>query len=590
MSERLAALRQYLASHGIDAFIVPRADEHQGEYVAPSSERLAWLTGFHGSAGTAVVTADDAALFVDGRYTLEAATLTAGTLWQALPSGDILPSDWLAKVLKPKQVVGLDPWLHTPEQVVRWKAAATKAGATLRFVEQNPIDALWADRPPLPMAPVVPHALEFAGETAESKRLRHAESLKTEGIAAIVLSAPESVAWLLNVRGGDVPYAPMPLGFAILHDDATVDLVMASAKLSAETRAFLGKAVQIVEPSGFAGLLSGFAGKTVAVCRATGAAWIAETLQTHGATAKVMDDPTALSRARKNTVELNGARSAHVRDGVALVRFLAWLDRTVPTATLSEITAADKLEAFRREGQYFKDLSFPTISGAGPNGAIVHYRVSPASNRPLRSDDVYLVDSGAQYLDGTTDVTRTVIVGAPSDEVRRRYTQVLKGHIALGSAVFPAGTTGSQLDVLARRALWLDGVDYDHGTGHGVGSYLSVHEGPQRISKHPNSIALDPGMIVSNEPGYYKTGAYGIRIEALVAVVEATPPPGSERRLLAFETLTQAPYERRLIDISLLDSVERQWIDRYHAGVYNILAPFLADDDRAWLKAAVAPL
>lgn len=589
-ARRLAAVRAELRRRDLEAFVVPRADEHQGEYVPPSADRLAWLTGFTGSAGAAVVTLDRAALFVDGRYTLQAEQETSPDLYEHCHLIDTPPHTWLGQGLRRGTRVGYDAWLHTPDNAARLQAACADAGAELIAVATNPVDAAWTDRPAPPQAPVVPHPLEYAGEDAAAKRHRLGNALADAGQDACVLSVPESLAWLLNVRGGDVPFTPLPLGFAILAADGAVDLFMDPAKLSAETRAHLGKAVWVRPLADFGPALDGLKGKVVRLDHASAPMWVLDRLRAAGAVVKRGDDPCALPRACKNGVELAGMRAAHRRDGVALAQFLAWLDATAPAGGLSEMAAADHLEALRAEGPLFKGLSFPTIAGSGPNGAIVHYRVSPQSDRTLGDRELFLVDSGAQYLDGTTDVTRTIAIGIPTDEMRRRYTQVLKGHIALARAVFPAGTTGSQLDVLARHALWADGVDYDHGTGHGVGSYLSVHEGPQRVSKIGNPVALKPGMVVSNEPGYYKTGAYGIRLENLVTVREMPRPPGGERDVLGFETLTLAPFDRRLIDVSLLGAEEVAWLDSYHATVEAAIGPQVDARTAAWLTEAAAPL
>jgi Xaa-Pro aminopeptidase len=601
-AERLAALREDLARRGLDGFVVPRADEHQGEYVPPHAERLAWLTGFTGSAGTAVVTAERAALFVDGRYTLQAAAETDPALYEHRHLLQEPPAQWLETALSKGQVLGVDPWLHTADGLARLRRACERAGAELRAVDGNPIDALWTGRPPPPRAPLAAHPLRFAGETAAAKRARLAAALAEGGLDAAILTCPESLAWLLNLRGGDVPFAPLPLGFAILHADAVgrVDLVLPLDKVGDALRDHLGDAVHLRPTEDLGRSLDALRGRVVRVDRTTCAAWIVDRLTVAGADVRPGDDPCALPRAIKNGAELDGARMAHRRDGVALVRFLAWLSEVAPGEGIDELAAAARLEVFRAAGEHFQGLSFPTIAGAGPHGAIVHYRVTEDSSRPLAAGELFLVDSGGQYLDGTTDVTRTVVVGAPPSgtpgaELRRRYTQVLKGHLALGGLRFPEGTTGSQIDVLARHALWADGVDYDHGTGHGVGSYLSVHEGPQRIAKTASSVALEPGMILSNEPGYYKAGAYGIRIENLIAVRRLDPQPaGAERTVLAFETLTLAPYDRRLIDLALLGDAERRAVDAYHARVREALAPALAQagDDGAgrWLAAATAPL
>ena len=591
-AERLARLRRELSSQRLDGFVVPRSDEHQGEYVPPRGQRLAWLTGFTGSAGQAVVLRERAALFVDGRYTLQAAQQVDGDRFEIHHLIDEPPARWIGTALAAGMVLGYDPWLHTPQEIDRLRAAAEKAGARLRAVAENPLDRVWADQPAAPLAPVVPHPEEFAGESASTKRARLARGLAEDGVAAAVLTMPESIAWLLNIRGGDVPHTPLPLSFAILRDDATVTLFIDRRKLAPGLDRHLGNAVTVAAPREFGPALDALAkaGGRVQADPASAAAWIFDRLEAAGAKIHRAADPCILPKACKNPVEIDGTRAAHRRDGAALTRFLCWLDAAAARGGLSEIAASDRLEAFRREGRHFRDLSFPTISGAGSNGAIVHYRATLESEKRLEPGSLYLLDSGAQYLDGTTDVTRTVAIGTPSAEMRDRFTRVLKGHIALALARFPKGTTGTQLDAFARRGLWQAGLDYDHGTGHGVGSYLGVHEGPQRISKAPNTQPLLPGMIVSNEPGYYKTGAYGIRIENLVLVQPSPSREAAEREMLGFETLTLAPIDRRLVEPSLLDEDEIAWLDAYHARVREVLTPLVDPDTAAWLAAATRPV
>ena len=589
--ERLARLRAELTRRGVHGFLVPRADEHQGEYVPARAQRLAWLTGFTGSAGLAVVLPEAAAVFVDGRYTLQAQAEVDGTLYVRRHLSEEPATDWVAATLKPGEVLAYDPRLHTVGEVERFRAAAAKAGGSIQALDDNPLDAAWPEQPENPLAPVTPHALRFAGESAEQKRQSLAAKLAAERVDAAVLTAPDSIAWLLNIRGGDVPHTPLPLAFAILNSDATVDLFIDARKLAPGLREHLGEAVRVAPPDVFGETLDrlGATKRRVQVDPASAAAWVFDRLAAAGAQIHRAADPAQLPKASKNPAELDGTRLAHRRDGAALTRFLAWLAAHAPEGGLGEIAASDKLEAFRAMGDNFRDLSFPTISGAGSNGAIVHYRASPKSERRLEKGTLYLVDSGAQYLDGTTDVTRTVAIGDPSPEMRDRFTRVLKGHIALATCRFPKGTTGSQLDSLARRALWEIGLDYDHGTGHGVGSYLAVHEGPQRISKLPNTQALLPGMIFSNEPGYYKAGAYGIRIENLV-VVTALERSGGEREMLGFETITLAPIDRALVDTTLLDAGEIAWLDAYHARVGEELTPLVDADTARWLAEATRPL
>lgn len=583
--ERLEALRRELARRELDGFIVPRTDEHQGEYVALRSMRLAWLTGFTGSAGVAMVLAERAAIFVDGRYTLQVEAEVEAGLFEICHLIDHPPERWLAETLPAGARLGYDPWLHAVAGVERLSAACNKAGAFLVACPDNPLDAVWTDQPPPPLAPVVAHPIRFAGRTAEDKCEDIARQLTRDGLSAAVLTAPDAIAWLLNVRGGDVAYTPLPLSFAILHADARVEWFIDSRKLVPGLAEHLGDRVIILAPEALGGALDRLAGTVVRVDPATLPAWIADRLQRNEAVLDKGLDPCAVPRACKTFVELEGIRSAHRRDGAALTRFLAWISREAPSGGVSEIMAADRLEAFRAVGEHFEGLSFPTISGAGPHGAIVHYRVLPATDRRLEPGTLYLVDSGAQYRDGTTDVTRTLAIGPAGAEERHRFTLVLKGHIALATARFPVGTTGSQLDALARRALWAEGLDYDHGTGHGVGQFLSVHEGPQRIAKAGNTVALRPGMILSNEPGYYKAGAYGIRIETLVAVHEIALP-GAERPMLGFETLTLAPIDRTLIQRDLLSDEEAAWLNGYHARVRAEISPLVDEETARWLEQA----
>jgi Xaa-Pro aminopeptidase len=593
--ERLGRLRAELARRGLTGFLVPRADEHQGEYVPPHAQRLAWLTGFTGSAGLAIVLAETAALFVDGRYTLQVRDQVPPDLYEHHHVTGSPPHDWLRKRLARGDRLGYDPWLHTIEGVERLEATCRKAVAELSACETNPVDAVWTDRPGPPLAPVVVHDLAFAGRTSEDKRREIATQLEADEVDAAVLTLPDSLAWLLNVRGGDVAHTPLALGFAVLHRDATVDLFMDPRKLGPAVRDHLGPGVRPAPPDALGAALArlGQEGRRVQVDAATAAAWVVQRLAAAGAQVVRAADPCALPKACKNATELAGARAVHQRDGTALCRFLAWLAAEVPGGALTEVGVAERLDAFRAEEEAFREPSFPTISGAGPNGAIVHYRATAASDRRLEPGQLYLVDSGGQYLDGTTDVTRTVFLGAPglqpTAEQRERFTRVLQGHIALARTRFPAGTTGGQLDVLARAPLWEVGLDYDHGTGHGVGSYLGVHEGPQRIAKGGQGVALRPGMILSNEPGYYKAGAYGIRLESLV-VVTAVEVPGAEGEVLGFETLTLCPIDLQLVEPALLAPAERAWLDAYHARVRATLTPLLDPAAAAWLAAATRPL
>ncbi|HLI12682.1 MAG TPA: aminopeptidase P family protein [Alphaproteobacteria bacterium] len=591
-AKRLVLLRRELAQQGFAGFIVPRGDEHQGEYVPSCAERLAWLTGFTGSAGLAIVLAEKAAIFVDGRYTLQVRAETEAGLYEARHLVDDPPATWITANLPPGARLGYDPWLHTPGEIERYAAAAVKAGACLEPCARNPVDAVWSDQPPAPISPIVPHPLRFSGRSAAEKRAELGASLAVEKIDAVVLTAPDSIAWLLNIRGADVPHTPLPLSFAVARVDGSVELFCDLRKLSPPLAEHLGNAVRTVPRDSFPAALDrlGAEGRRILVDPGTVPAFVTDRLKQAGAELVRGADPCALPKACKNPVELEGIRAAHRRDGAALTRFLAWIKREAVKGGLTEMAAAERLAAFRREGEHFRDLSFPTIAGAGPDGAVVHYRVSAATDRQIEPGTLFLVDSGAQYLDGTTDVTRTLAIGVPNGEMRNRFTRVLKGHIALATTQFPEGTSGSQLDVLARHSLWQAGLDYDHGTGHGVGSYLGVHEGPQRISKVPNTVALRPGMIVSNEPGYYKPGEYGIRIENLVAVRAADKGAGAERRMMCFETLTLAPIDRDLIELNLMTAGEIAWLDAYHARVRDTLAPLLDRDANRWLEGATQPL
>ena len=587
VAPRLAALRAELKKRGLDGFAVPHSDEHMGEYLPARAERLAWLTAFTGSAGAAVVLADKAALFVDGRYTLQARTQTDTKLFEPRDLVAEGPQGWIPTSLPKGDKLGYDPWLHTQHGVQHLKGAAERAGGTAIACDSNPIDAIWTDQPGPPTPKAVPHAFNLAGETSESKRTRLAETLKKASADTAVITLADSVCWLLNIRGSDVPHTPFVLAFAILNADATVDLFLDDAKRSPELIAHLGGDVRLRAAADFTTALDKLAGKIVLADPATAAAAIFDRLQKAGAKVKQASDPCQLPKACKNPVEIEGMRKAHIRDGAALSRFLAWFSVNAASGTLTEIAAAEQLEGFRRATGCLADLSFDSISGAGSNGAIVHYRVTRSTNRTIAANDMFLIDSGAQYPDGTTDVTRTLIVGAPTADMKKHFTLVLKGHIALATARFPDGTIGMQLDSFARRPLWEAGLDYDHGTGHGVGSYLSVHEGPQNISKRAISQPLKPGMICSNEPGFYKEGAYGIRIENLVVVTEAEPVPGGERPMMALETITLVPIDVNLVEPSLLTEGERTWLNAYHARVRDKLHPLLDDaETRTWLDEA----
>src|ERR1700722_10168073 len=589
--EHAPLIRQAMADQGLDGFVIPHEDEHQNEYLPAANDRLAWATGFTGSAGAAVLLKDKAALFVDGRYTLQARDQVDPALFEIrdLVEGGV-PA-YLQSEAKAGWTIGYDPKLHSPEALERLKSATTKAGAALKPVAANPLDAAWAGaRPAQPQAPVVPHPTEFSGEDSAAKRERVGRSLADQGADAALITAPASNAWLFNIRGGDVIRSPLPLSQALLNADGSARLFLDPAKVTPELPAWLGNGVTLEPPDRLAGALGDLSGQRVLVDPGTSSAWYFEALEKAGAHVVRGPDPTALPRASKNAVEIEGARSAHVRDGTALARFLRWVSTEAAQTLPSELDVVAKLEGLREATGALKDLSFDTIAGAASNGAIVHYRPTKRLAKHLERGSLLLVDSGAQYLDGTTHVTRTVAIGTPSQEMRERFTLVLKGHLALARVRFPAGTTGSALDALARVPLWAAGLDFDHGTGHGVGSYLGVHEGPQRISKLPNNVALRPGMIVSNEPGYYKEGGYGIRIENLQVVTPPSAIAGGERPMLGFETLTLAPMDRALIATELLTAEERAQMDAYHAQVLAVVGPLVEPDVRAWLAEACAPL
>jgi len=589
-ADRLAALRAQLARDRLDGFVVPLTDEHMSEYVGGYAQRLAWLTGFQGSAGTAVVLPADAAIFVDGRYTLQVREQVDPDHWAYVSVPETSVADWLGTHAAAGARIGYDPWLHNRAWVTAATAALRSKGAELVAVPANPIDRIWSDRPAPSPARLVVHPDRYAGRSSAEKRTEIAEWLARSDADAVVLSALDSIAWTFNIRGRDVDRTPVALAYAIVHRDGTADLFVAPEKIDDAVVQHLGNAVRLHDRAAFAGALGGLAGRRVAVDPERAVAAIFAGLEAGGATIWEASDPVVLPKATKNPVEIAGHRAAQARDGAAIVRFLHWFDGAAPGGQLTELAAAAKLLALREATGKLEDLSFDTISAAGPNAAIPHYRVTPDSNRPILPDSIYLVDSGGQYRDGTTDITRTVIVGTPTPEMRDRFTRVLKGHIAIATARFPRGTRGQQLDAFARRPLWDVGLDYAHGTGHGVGSYLSVHEGPARIATFGGGdVPLAPGMILSNEPGYYKGGEFGIRIENLVLVVPAGLPD-AEREMLAFETLTFAPIDRRLIEADMLSAAERAWLDGYHARVVETIGPLVEPETRAWLAAACAPL
>jgi Xaa-Pro aminopeptidase len=586
---RVAALRAELKTRGLDGFLVPRADRQQNEYLPAGEERLAWLTGFTGSAGAAVVLSDRAAVFVDGRYTVQADAQIDKTVFAIEHLVETPPDQWLTQNLKTGAKLGYDPWLHTADQVEKLRKACAAAGAELVAVDGNPIDALWRDRPAPPSGLVSLRDIKLAGESAIDKLKAIRAELTKLRADALVVSDPQNVAWAFNIRGSDIAHTPLTLAFALVPREGRPRLYVAGAKLDNHVRSALEEFSDINAPEVLAPDLATFKDKTVWLDQASAADALTRLVSEHGGKPARGADPVTLMKAVKNHAEIAGSRAAHKRDGAAMVRFLAWLERETPAGKLTEIDAVSALESFRRDSGLLKDISFPTIAGSGPNGAVVHYRVTQASNRRLGANELFLIDSGAQYEDGTTDITRTVVIGTPTDEMRDRFTRVLKGHVAIATAVFPENTSGAQLDPLARVALWQAGLDFDHGTGHGVGSYLSVHEGPARISKLGH-VALRRGMILSNEPGYYKTAAYGIRIENLVLVIAAPEPHGAEKPLNTFETLTLAPIDRRLIDTRMLTAKERHWLDSYHARVHEVIGPQVDAETQRWLETATRPL
>lgn len=593
-ADRLAALREQLKSDRLDGFVVPLTDEHMSEYVGSYAQRLQWLTGFKGSAGSAVVLPEQAAIFVDGRYTLQVRQQVSEQDWsyQSVPETSV--TDWLKDHAAKGARIGYDPWLHTREWVKKAKEGLASRGAELVPVGENPIDKIWIDRPEASKAKLVVQPDEYAGRSAAEKRTDIAEWLEKHDADAAVLSALDSIAWAFNVRGQDVTHTPVALAYAVVNKDGTADLFVADEKVGPDVRQHLGNGVRLHERYEFENALAGLGGKTVAVDPERAVSAIFDALDKAGAKILSLRDPVVLPKALKNPVEIAGQKSAQARDGAVIAKFLKWIDEEAPKGDVDELKASDHLEVLRRENPELRDLSFDSISGAGPNGAIVHYKSSEKTNRKLETGTLYLIDSGGQYVDGTTDITRTVPIGEPTEEMRDRFTRVLKGHIAVATAVFPKGTRGTQLDSFARRPLWDAGLDYAHGTGHGVGSFLAVHEGPQRIAPVTSSQSggdepLAAGMIISNEPGYYKTGEYGIRIENLVLVIDKQIA-GAEKEMLGFETLTFAPIDRRLVKKDMLSPEEIAWLDDYHRQVVEKIGPKLSGADRKWLEEACAPI
>lgn len=587
-ARHLPLLRARMAEQGLDGFLVPHEDEHQNEYLPQANERLAWISGFTGSAGAAVVLSDRAAIFTDGRYTVQVRAQTDGDLFERVDLA-ALP-DWLEGA-PAGSVIGYDPRLHSPDALSVLRRAVLKAGGELKPVEANPLDLAWGDdRPAQPSAPVAPHEDRYAGESHADKRTRIGRAVAEAGADVVLLTAPASIAWLFNIRGGDVIRTPLPLAQAILEADGRARLFLDPRKVTNELPGWLGDTVSIEDPDGLPMALDALSSRRVLVDPAVSSAWFLERLQAVGAQVVRGQDPCAVPRAAKNAVEIEGSRRAHIRDGAALSRFLHWVDTVAQETLPDEREVVEALERFREETGALKDLSFDTIAGAGPNGALPHYKPVGSSIRRMERGSLLLVDGGGQYLDGTTDVTRTVAVGEPTADQRRMFTLVLKSHIAMAMVRFPEGTSGRQLDAVARAPMWAAGLDYDHGTGHGVGSYLGVHEGPQRIAKWGTDQPLLEGMILSNEPGYYREGHWGVRIETLQVVTPATAVEGGERPMHGFEQLTFAPLDRRLIDVDLLSSAERAYVDAYHAETLAKIRPLLDEDVGAWLKRACAPL
>jgi len=594
---RIAKLRERLRASDIDGFVVPRADAFMGESVPVHSERLRWLTGFSGSAGVAVVLIDKAAIFVDGRYTLQVRKQVDPAIYDIFNISEMTPWTWSANNLRKGSRLAFDPWLITDTIQNNYKRKLIEIGAEFAAVERNLVDAVWDSQPAPPLAPVTNHSIRFAGKSSRKKRRSISNELLQANQDAALITSPDSIAWMLNIRGGDVPYAPLAHSFLVIFANEDVYWFIDKRKLLPEVLGSLRGEIIIDDISHIGPFLQeiGAKLKTVVVDKAIAPAYLVSVLKNSGASVIMGKDPCSLSKACKNNVEVKGSRAAHLRDGVAMVNFLAWLDKLAPRGEVSEISASEYLKACRSRCDLIRDLSFRTISAAGANAAIVHYDVTPQTNKRLKPGDLYLIDSGAQYLDGTTDVTRTVYIegsdgGRPSCEERDRFTRVLKGHIAVASVEFPVGTRGSQLDTLGRVPLWKAGLDYDHGTGHGVGSYLCVHEGPHRISKAPGGVPLKAGMIISNEPGYYKAGEFGVRIENLVVVCERDENGCGVGAWLGLDTLTCVPIDTRLVERSLLTSSEIEWLDNYHSLVRQLIEPMVESETAQWLKTATRPL
>jgi Xaa-Pro aminopeptidase len=592
IAERLGQVRAHMVELNLDAMVVPRADEYLGEYLPDYNERMHWISGFTGSAGAVIVMRERAAIFVDGRYTVQVRQQVAEDLYAILHLVETPPVKWLAGQLAAGARVGYDSRLHS----LKWQKDAErvlrKSEIELVELEQNLIDLCWTDRPRAEAHKALLLDQSYSGQASIDKRQQVGAAIADKGAEAALIFAADSVAWLLNLRGRDIPSLPLVLGFGLLYSDSRMVFFTNPEKIPEGFDAHVGEGVDVLAEAEARGVFEALAGHKILADPETANAWCHLILQRAGAQLIAADDPVSLPKACKNSVEVQGMRESHIRDGVAEVRFLAWLDGEVAAGRLhSEAELADRLFAFRSEGELFQETSFDTISAAAGNAAMCHYNhLNSEQATKLQMDSVYLVDSGGQYLDGTTDITRTVAIGDPGDEVRRRFTLVLKGHIALDQAVFPQGTNGAQLDILARQFLWQEGLDYDHGTGHGVGSFLSVHEGPQRIAKVNSYAELHAGMIVSNEPGYYKDGSYGIRCENLVVIRESEATNSDGPKMLEFEALTMAPFDSRLVDESLLTDDELDWLNDYHTEVRSKIAPHLNDEDLGWLNNATRTL
>jgi len=584
----LPLLRAEMKKQNLDGFIVPHDDEYQNEYIPAYAERLMWVSGFSGSAGAAIVMQNNAIVFTDGRYTLQVRQQADSAFFDYVDITEETPDQWLAANSREAARIGYDPMLHTTDSVRKLKKAADRAKFILVPVAENPVDAAWRDQPPHPKTPAKPHDIQYAGKSSAEKRKDIAQAVQDAGADAVLITAPPSIAWLFNIRGGDVARTPLPLARAVLHKDGAATLFIAPEKIDNALPEFLGDDVDIRGEDQLDAMLEkmGREKARIGVDGSLAPSKYVDALTESGAAIVPMSDPCALPRAAKNKTEIDGARVAHVRDGVAVTQFLHWLATEAQSGDIDEITAAKKLESFRAQHHDLRDLSFDSISGAGANGAICHYRVSTETNAKLEKGSLYLVDSGGQYPDGTTDITRTAPIGEPTQEMRDRFTRVLKGHIALARLKFPVGTNGHQIDAIARKPLWDVGLDYDHGTGHGVGSFLGVHEGPQRIAKAPNTQPLLPGMILSNEPGFYKAGAFGIRIENLIVVRRTAPIEGADREMLEFETITMAPIDLSLVDKNLLTAEEIDWLNAYHKTVRERVGPKLPDALSDWFNEA----